>query len=77
MVVILRSGIELDETRSEKKDTQEEKQAEIRVKPEQYSSGTTEKKKQQKCSPICKERRKKLRIAILQSYSLKDFRKKS
>ena len=77
MAVILRSGRDLDERRSEKKDIEEEKQAEIGEEPEQYSSGTTKKKKQHKCSPISKERRKKLSLAILQSYSLRDCRKQS
>ena len=45
MVVILRSGRELDERRSEKKDTEEEKQTEIGEELEQDSLGTTEKKK--------------------------------
>ena len=45
MVVIMRSGRELDERKSEKKDSEEEKQAEICEELEQDSSGTTEKKK--------------------------------
>ena len=45
MAVILRSGRELDERRGEKKDTEEEKQAEIGEELEQHSSGTSEKKK--------------------------------
>ena len=45
MEVILRSVKELDERRGEKRDTEEEKQAEIGEELEQLSSGTTEKKK--------------------------------
>ena len=45
LVVILRSGRELDERRCEKRDTEEEKQAEIGEELEQHSSRTTEKKK--------------------------------
>ena len=45
MVVILRSGREIDERRGEKKDIEEEKQVEIGEELEQHSSGTTEKKK--------------------------------
>ena len=45
MAVILRSGRELDERRGEKRDTEEEKQAEIGEESEQHSSRTTEKKK--------------------------------
>ena len=45
MAVILRSDRELDERISEKKDNEEEKQAEIGEELEQHSSGTTEKKK--------------------------------
>ena len=45
MAVIWRSDRELDERRGEKKDTKEEKQAEIGEELEQHSSGTTEKKK--------------------------------
>ena len=45
MVVILRSGRELDERRGEKKDTKEEKQAERGEELEQHSSRTSEKKK--------------------------------
>ena len=45
MEVILRSGRELDERRGEKRDTEEEKQAEIREELEQHSSETTEKEK--------------------------------
>ena len=45
MAVILRSGRELDEMRGEKKDTGEEKQAEIGEELEQHSSETTEKEK--------------------------------
>ena len=41
----MRSGREPDERRGEKKDTEEEKQAEIGEELEQHSSGTTEKKK--------------------------------
>ena len=43
--VILRSGRELDERRGEKRDTKEEKQAEIGEEFEQHSSRATEKKK--------------------------------
>ena len=56
MAVILRSGRELDKRRGEKKDTKEEKQEEIGEELEQHSSGTSEKKKQHKCSPISKVR---------------------
>ena len=45
MAVILRRGRELDERRGEKRDTEEEKQAEIGEELEQHNSGTTEKKK--------------------------------
>ena len=45
MAVILRSGRELDERRGEKKDIEEEKQAEMGEELEQHSLGTTEKKK--------------------------------
>ena len=45
MVVILRSGRELDERRVENRDTEEEKQAKIGEELEQHSSKTTEKKK--------------------------------
>ena len=45
MAVILRSDRELDERRGEKKDTEEEKQAEIGEELEQHNSGTTEKRK--------------------------------
>ena len=45
MAVILRSGREIDERRGEKRDTGEEKQAEIGEELMQHSSGTTEKKK--------------------------------
>ena len=44
MAIILRSGKVLDERRVEKRDSEEEKQAEIR-ELEQHSSETTEKKK--------------------------------
>ena len=45
MAVILRSGRKLDERRVEKRDTKEEKQAEIREELEQHSSETTKKEK--------------------------------
>ena len=45
MAVILRSGRELDERRVEKRDTEEEKQAEIGEELEQHSLETTEKEK--------------------------------
>ena len=45
MAVILRSGRVIDERRSEKKDTKEDKQVEIGEELEKYSSGTTKKKK--------------------------------
>ena len=45
MVVILRSGRALDERRVEKRDIEEEKQAEIEEELEQHSSETTEKEK--------------------------------
>ena len=45
MALIRRSGRELDERRGEKRDTEEEKQAEIGEELEQHSSGTTGKKK--------------------------------
>ena len=45
MAVILRSGRELDERRSENKYTEEEKQAEIGEELEQHSSEPIEKKK--------------------------------
>ena len=45
MAVILRSGRELDERGGEKRDTEEEKQAEIGEEIKQHNSGTTEKKK--------------------------------
>ena len=45
MAVIMRSGIELDERRGEKRDIEEEKQTEIGEELEQHNSGTTEKKK--------------------------------
>ena len=44
MAIILRSGRELDEMRGEKRDTEEEKHAEIGKELEQQSSETTEKK---------------------------------
>ena len=45
MALMLRSGRELDEGRGEKRDTGEEKQAEIGEELEQHGSGTTKKKK--------------------------------
>ena len=45
MAVILRSGRELDERKGEKRDTEEEKQAQKGEELEQHSSGNTEKKK--------------------------------
>ena len=45
MAIILRSGREIDERRGEKRDTEEEKQAEKGEELEQHSSRTTEKKK--------------------------------
>ena len=45
MAVIMRSGRELDEMRGEKRDTEEETQAEIGEEREQHSSETTEKEK--------------------------------
>ena len=51
MALMLRSGRELDERRGEKRDNEEEKQAEIREELEQHSSGTTEKKKATKMQP--------------------------
>ena len=45
MAIILRSGRELDEMRVEKRDTEEEKQAEIGEELEQHSSESTEKEK--------------------------------
>ena len=45
MAVILRSGKELDERRVKKRDTKEEKQAEIGEELEQHISETTEKQK--------------------------------
>ena len=45
MVVILRSGRELDERRIERKNTDEEKQVEIGEEHEQNSSKVTEKEK--------------------------------
>ena len=51
MTIILRSGRELDKRRGEKRDTEEEKQAEIGEELEQHRSGTTEKKKTTKMQP--------------------------
>ena len=51
MAVILRSGIELDERRGEKKDIEEEKQAEIGEELKQHNSRTTEKKKTREMQP--------------------------
>ena len=51
MVVILRSGKELNEMRGEKKDIEEEKQGEIGEELEQHSSGTIEKKKTTEMQP--------------------------
>ena len=51
MAVILRSGRELDERRGEKRDTEEEKQAEIGEELEKHNSGTTEKKKTTEMQP--------------------------
>ena len=45
MAVILRSGRELNEKRVEKRDTKEEKQAEIGEELEQHSSETTKEEK--------------------------------
>ena len=45
MEIIMRSGGELDERRGEKRDIEEEKQAEIGEELEQHNLGTTEKKK--------------------------------
>ena len=43
MTIVMRSGRELDERKGEKREIEEEKQAEIGEKLEQHSSGTTEK----------------------------------
>ena len=51
MALMLRSSRELDERRGEKRDIEEEKQAEIGEKLEQHSSGTTEKKKATEMQP--------------------------
>ena len=56
IAVIMRSGRELDERRSEKKDIEEEKQAEIGKEIEQDSSRTTEKKKTIEMQPNQKAR---------------------
>ena len=52
MEVILRSGRALDERRVEKRDTKEEKQAEIGNELEQHSSETNEKEKTTKMQPM-------------------------
>ena len=51
MAVILRSGRELDERRVEKRDTEEEKQAEIGDEFEMHNSETTEKEKTTEMQP--------------------------
>ena len=51
MVVNLRSGRELDEKRVERKNTEEEKQAEIGEEHEQNSSEATEKEKSAEVHP--------------------------
>ena len=51
MALMLRSGRELDERRGEKRDTEEEKQAEIGEELEQHSSRTTGKKKATEMQP--------------------------
>ena len=66
MAVILRSGRELDERRGEKRDTEEDKQAEIGEEVEQHSSGTTEKKKTTEMQP--KQQRKKEDVKAYNPY---------
>ena len=51
VTIIMRSGRELDERKGEKREIEEEKQAEIGEKLEQHSSGTTEKKKTTEMKP--------------------------
>ena len=51
MALMLRSGKELDKRRGEKKDTEEEKQAEIGEELKQHSLGTTKKKKATEMQP--------------------------
>ena len=51
MTLMLRSGRELDERRGEKKDTREERQAEIGEELEQHGLGTTKKKKTTEMQP--------------------------
>ena len=51
MAVTLRSGRELDERRIERKNTEEEKQAEIGEEHEQNSSATIEKEKSEELHP--------------------------
>ena len=67
MAVIMRSGRELDERRGEKRDTEEEKQAEIGEESEQHSSRTTEKKKttEMQLNQQGKNKKKKLKLTIL------------
>ena len=76
MAVILRSGRELDERRVAKTSRKRNKH-----KLEKNLSSIVQKllrnRKQQKCSPRSRGRRKKLKLTILQFHSLKDCKKKS
>ena len=62
MVVVLRSGRELDERRSEKKNTEEEIQTEIGDELEQHSLGTTEKKKTTEMHPNQQGKKEEVKV---------------
>ena len=61
MELKLRSGKELDESRGEKRDTEEEEQAEIGEELKQHSSRTTEKKKTTEMQPNKQGKKKEVK----------------
>ena len=84
MAVTLRSGRELEEKRVEKKDTEEEKYAEIGEEFKQHNSETTEEEKTLKRQPeqhVEKEnlgkKMKRLKLTTLKFHSLKGCRRQS